>query len=87
MVANPVRGLLDRKRSEEHLPSSNESKEKHKHTNDKIHRSEKDKRAAFDRETQSGEKKSKRLGVIIGCKDTIDKMGYTPGFLEQNGVY
>ena len=35
MVANPVRGLLDRKRSEEHLPSSNESKEKHKHTNDK----------------------------------------------------
>ena len=35
VVANPVRGLLDRKRSEEHLPSSNESKEKHKHTNDK----------------------------------------------------
>ena len=36
MVANPVRGLLDRKRSEEHLlPSSNESKEKHKHTNEK----------------------------------------------------
>ena len=35
MVANPVRGLLDRKISEEHLPSSNESKrnpEKHKHT-------------------------------------------------------
>ena len=28
MVANPVRGLLDRKRSEEHLPSSNESKRK-----------------------------------------------------------
>ena len=28
--ANPVRGLLDRKRSEEHLPSSNESKRKHK---------------------------------------------------------
>ena len=27
--------MLDRKRSEEHLPSSNESKEKHKHTNDK----------------------------------------------------
>ena len=26
VVANPVRGLLDRKRSEEHLPSSNESK-------------------------------------------------------------
>ena len=25
MVANPVRGLLDRKRSEEHLKSSNES--------------------------------------------------------------
>ena len=35
VVANPVRGLLDRKRSEEHLPSSNESKEKHKHTDDK----------------------------------------------------
>ena len=35
MVANPVRGLLDRKRAEEHLPSSNESKEEHKHTNDK----------------------------------------------------
>ena len=35
VVANPVRGLLDRKISEEHLPSSNESKEKHKHTNDK----------------------------------------------------
>ena len=28
VVANPVRGLLDRKRSEEHLPSSNESKRK-----------------------------------------------------------
>ena len=27
-VANPVRGLLDRKRSEEHLPSSNQSKRK-----------------------------------------------------------
>ena len=26
MVANPVRGLLDRKRSEEHLQSSNKSK-------------------------------------------------------------
>ena len=26
VVANPVRGLLDRKRSEEYLPSSNESK-------------------------------------------------------------
>ena len=36
VVANPVLGLLDRKRSEEHLPSSNESKRKHKHTkNDK----------------------------------------------------
>ena len=35
VVDNPVRGLLDRKRLEEHLPSSNESKEKHKHTNDK----------------------------------------------------
>ena len=35
MVANPVRGLLDRKRSEEHLPSSNESKERHKNTDDK----------------------------------------------------
>ena len=50
MVANPVvRGLLDRKRSEEHLPSSNESKRKtqtHKkrqrerNRNNKIHRSE-----------------------------------------------
>ena len=28
VVAIPVRGLLDRKRSEEHLPSSNESKRK-----------------------------------------------------------
>ena len=28
VVANPVRGLLDRKRSEEHLQSSNESKRK-----------------------------------------------------------
>ena len=27
VVANPVRGLLDRKRSEEHLQSSNESME------------------------------------------------------------
>ena len=38
VVANPVRGLLDRKRSEEHLPSSNESKRKtqtHKKKNDK----------------------------------------------------
>ena len=35
VVANPLRGLLDRKRSEEHLSSSN-AKEKHKHTkNDK----------------------------------------------------
>ena len=33
MVANPVRGLLDRKRSEEHLPSSNESKIKTAQTN------------------------------------------------------
>ena len=38
VVANPVRGLLDRKKSEEHLPSSNESKRKtqtHKKKNDK----------------------------------------------------
>ena len=37
VVANPVRGLLDRKRSEEHLQSSNvRAKEKHKHAkNDK----------------------------------------------------
>ena len=36
VVANPVRGLLDRKRSEEHLPSSNESKRKTRtHKNDK----------------------------------------------------
>ena len=58
VVANPVRGLLDRKRSEEHLPSSNESKRKtqtHKkrqrerNRNNKINRSEKDKRGAFDR--------------------------------------
>ena len=34
--ANPVRGVLDRKRSEEHLPSSNESKIKTQtHKNDK----------------------------------------------------
>ena len=38
MVANPVRGLPDRKRSEEHLQSSNESKRKtqtNKNKNDK----------------------------------------------------
>ena len=36
VVANPVRGLLDRKRSDEHLPSSNESKIKTQtHKNDK----------------------------------------------------
>ena len=36
VVANPVRGLLDRKRSEEHLPSSDESKRKTQtHKNDK----------------------------------------------------
>ena len=33
VVANPVRGLLDRKRSEEHLQSSNESKIKNKTKN------------------------------------------------------
>ena len=32
VVANPVRGLLDRKRSEEHLPSSNGSKRKQTQT-------------------------------------------------------
>ena len=56
-----VRGLLDRKRLEEHLPSSNESKIKtrtHKkrrremnRNNNKIHRSEKDRRGVFDRES------------------------------------
>ena len=36
VVANPVRGLLDGKRSEEHLPSFNESKRKTQtHKNDK----------------------------------------------------
>ena len=58
--SNPVRGLLDRERSEEHLPSSNESKRKtltHKkrqrerNRNNKIHRTEKDRRGAFDRES------------------------------------
>ena len=34
MVANPVRGLLDRKRAEGHLQSSNESKTK-QNENDK----------------------------------------------------
>ena len=51
VVANPVRGLLGRKRSEEHLPSSNESNKKtqtHKkrqrerNRNNKIHGPEKD---------------------------------------------
>ena len=58
VVANPVRGLLDIKRSEEHLPSSNESKrktqthtKKERNRNNKIHRSEKDKGGAFDRES------------------------------------
>ena len=60
VVANPVRGLLDRKRSEEHLQSSNESKRKtqtHKkrqrerNRNNKIHVPEKDGRGAFDRES------------------------------------
>ena len=35
VVVNPVRGLLDRKRSEEHLPSSNESKITQTNKNDK----------------------------------------------------
>ena len=46
VVANPVRGLLDRKISEEHLPSSNESNKKNtnkqkrqreRNKNNKIH--------------------------------------------------
>ena len=60
VVANPVRGLLDRKRSEEDLPSSYERKTKtqtHKkrrrerNRNNKIHIPEKDRRGAFDRES------------------------------------
>ena len=57
VVANPVRGLLDRKRSEEHLPSSiMRAKEKHKQTrqrernkdHSKIHMPEKDRVRRFD---------------------------------------
>ena len=51
VVANPVRRLLDRERSEDHLQSSNESiktKQKERNNNTK-HMSEKDKRA-LDRE-------------------------------------
>ena len=65
VVADPVRGLLDRKRSEEHLQSSNKSKiknknKKHNETkqkrqkeriNNKIHMSQKDRRRALDRES------------------------------------
>ena len=61
VVANPVvRGLLGRKRSEEHLPSSNESKiktqthrkrQRERNRNNKIRRPEKDRRWAFDRES------------------------------------
>ena len=63
VVANPVRGLLDRKRSEEHQPSSNESKRKtqtHKkrqrerNRNNGIHMPEKDRRGAFDKEREFG---------------------------------
>ena len=64
VVANPVRGLLDRKISEEHLQSSNESKKSQQKTkqeqnkNDKIERNnskirtpEKDRRRALNRES------------------------------------
>ena len=58
VVANPVRGLLDRKRSEEHIQSFNESvKTKQKQDkNDKKkgtmkHVPEKDRRRALDRES------------------------------------
>ena len=50
VVANPVRGLLDRKISEEHLPSSNESKRK-----TQTHKSDKEKGARITKYT--GQKK------------------------------
>ena len=37
VIANPVRGLVDRKTSEEHLQSSNESMETKQNKNDKAH--------------------------------------------------
>ena len=64
VVANPVRGLLDRKTSEEHLQSSKESMEtkqngnetKQNKTTKKMnkntkHMPEEDRRRALDRET------------------------------------
>ena len=59
VVANPVRGLLDRKRSEEHIyQAPMRAKEKHQQKrhrerkkNNEIHIPEKDRRRAFDRES------------------------------------
>ena len=56
MVANPVRGLLDRKISEEHLQSSNESmkikqKRQKERNNNTKHMPENDRRGALDGES------------------------------------
>ena len=44
VVDNPVRGLLDRKRSEEHLQSSNGSKNKNKNKNKNMRQIRNDKK-------------------------------------------
>ena len=95
VVANPVRGLLDRKRSEEHLPSSNESKRKtqtnkkrrrkRNKNNSKMHMPEKDKRRAFDRESvwhSASREPSDTLPGSQPCTQTrsIYHIPYSQGF-------